>query len=153
MIRVTTNKNLPSIMFFIGLFVKQISPYQPSLVTISHILITYLRSQLPAEPIEDPPSWAWGSHPRWGEIQPYFDWNWCPSRNALGYRAKDDHPLEVCLANPSLIKGAKCKIPLDICLENPEWLPLVGCSGEGYTIQYLHLHLTRVSALFICPTS
>ena len=62
-------------------------------------------------------------------------------RNGLGYRAKDDHPLEVCLANPSLIKGAKCKIPLDICLENPEWLPLVGCSGEGYIIQNLHLHL------------
>jgi len=78
-----------------------------------------LRSQLPAEPIEDPPSWAWGTHPR----------------NALGYRAKDDHPLEVCLANPSLIKGAKCKIPLDICLENPEWLPLVGCSSKGYPLQ------------------
>ena len=56
-------------------------------------------------------------------------------RNALGYRAKDDHPLEVCLANPSLIKGAKCKIPLDICLENPEWLPLVGCSSKGYPLQ------------------
>ena len=56
-------------------------------------------------------------------------------RNGLGYRAKDDHPLEVCLANPSLIKGAKCKIPLDICLENPDWLPFVGCSSKGYPLQ------------------
>ena len=34
-----------------------------------------------------------------------------------------------------MIATAKCKIPLDLCLENPEWLPLVGCSGEGYPRQ------------------
>ena len=34
-----------------------------------------------------------------------------------------------------MIATPKCKIPLDICLENPEWLPLVGCSGEGLPLQ------------------
>ena len=56
-------------------------------------------------------------------------------RNGLGYNAKDDLELEVCLANPNMIATPKCKIPLDICLENPEWLPLVGCSGEGLPLQ------------------
>ena len=56
-------------------------------------------------------------------------------RNGLGYKAKDNLELEVCLANPHMIATAKCKIPLDLCLENPEWLPLVGCSGEGYPRQ------------------
>ena len=41
----------------------------------------------------------------------------------------------MCLANPHMIATAKCKLPLDLCLENPEWLPLVGCSGEGYPRQ------------------
>ena len=58
-----------------------------------------------------------------------------PTRNGLGYNAKDDLELEVCLANPNMIATPKCKIPLDICLENPEWLPLVGCSGEGLPLQ------------------
>merc|ERR1712066_1147337 len=41
------------------------------------------------------------------------DWAWGQHpRNGLGYNAKDD--LE---------------------LENPEWLPLVGCSGEGLPLQ------------------
>ena len=57
------------------------------------------------------------------------------TRNGLGYNAKDDLELEVCLANPNMIATPKCKIPLDICLENPEWLPLVGCSGEGLPLQ------------------
>ena len=57
-----------------------------------------------------------------------------PPRNGLGYKAKDDLTLEVCLANPNMIATAKCKIPLDICLDNPEWLPLVGCSGEAGTV-------------------
>ena len=52
----------------------------------------------------------------------------------MGYKAKDDLTLEVCLANPNMIATAKCKIPLDICLDNPEWLPLVGCSGEAGTM-------------------
>ena len=56
-------------------------------------------------------------------------------RNGLGYNAKDDLELEVCLANPNMIATPKCKIPLDICLDNPEWLPLVGCSGEGLPLQ------------------
>merc|ERR1711936_200217 len=78
-----------------------------------------LRSEYPEEPIENPSEWAWGQHPR----------------NGLGYKAKDNLELEVCLANPHMIATAKCKIPLDLCLENPEWLPLVGCSGEGYPRQ------------------
>ena len=57
------------------------------------------------------------------------------TRNGLGYKAKDNLELEVCLANPHMIATAKCKLPLDLCLENPEWLPLVGCSGEGYPRQ------------------
>merc|ERR1712083_83866 len=61
--------------------------------------------------------WAWGQHPR----------------NGLGYNAKDDLELEVCLANPNMIATPKCKIPLDICLANPEWLPLVGCSAHYNT--------------------
>merc|ERR1711910_217459 len=78
-----------------------------------------LRSQYPEKPIENPADWAWGQHPR----------------NGLGYNAKDDLELEVCLANPNMIATPKCKIPLDICLANPEWLPLVGCSGEGLPLQ------------------
>merc|ERR1712037_591126 len=78
-----------------------------------------LRSQLPEKPIENPANWAWGQHPR----------------NGLGYNAKDDLELEVCLANPHMIATPKCKVPLDICLDNPQWLPLVGCSGEGLPLQ------------------
>merc|ERR1711936_703529 len=77
-----------------------------------------LRSQYPEKPIENPADWAWGQHPR----------------NGLGYNAKDDLELEVCLANPNMIATPKCKIPLDICLANPEWLPLVGCSGNQYPV-------------------
>merc|ERR1712047_10043 len=76
-----------------------------------------LRSQYPEKPIENPADWAWGQHPR----------------NGLGYNAKDDLELEVCLANPNMIATPKCKIPLDICLQNPEWLPLVGCSAHYTT--------------------
>ena len=57
------------------------------------------------------------------------------TRNGLGYNAKDNLELEVCLANPHMIATPKCKIPLDICLDNPQWLPLVGCSGEGLPLQ------------------
>merc|ERR1712116_2155 len=78
-----------------------------------------LRSQYPEKPIENPADWAWGQHPR----------------NGLGYNAKDDLELEVCLANPNMIATPKCKIPLDICLENPEWLPLVGCQGNQYPVE------------------
>merc|ERR1712010_294116 len=78
-----------------------------------------LRSQLPEKPIENPANWAWGQHPR----------------NGLGYNAKDDLELEVCLANPHMIATPKCKIPLDICLDNPQWLPLVGCSGNEYPLE------------------
>merc|ERR1712200_323719 len=93
-----------------------------SLVSLSTALPSpatgVLRSQYPEKPIENPADWAWGQHPR----------------NGLGYNAKDDLELEVCLANPNMIATPKCKIPLDICLENPEWLPLVGCSAAlvGY---------------------
>merc|ERR1712037_633866 len=78
-----------------------------------------LRSQLPEKPIENPANWAWGQHPR----------------NGLGYNAKDDLELEVCLANPHMIATPKCKVPLDICLDNPQWLPLVGCSGNQYPVE------------------
>merc|ERR1712037_13563 len=76
-----------------------------------------LRSQLPEKPIENPANWAWGQH----------------HRNGLGYNAKDDLELEVCLANPHMIATPKCKVPLDICLDNPQWLPLVGCSAHHTT--------------------
>merc|ERR1712072_839285 len=86
----------------------------------SPALSSHWRPQVkyPEEPIENPAEWAWGQHPR----------------NGLGYKAKDNLELEVCLANPHMIATAKCKIPLDLCLENPEWLPLVGCSAalDGY---------------------
>merc|ERR1712037_83909 len=92
-----------------------------TLVTLSTALPAtgVLRSQLPEKPIENPANWAWGQHPR----------------NGLGYNAKDDLELEVCLANPHMIATPKCKVPLDICLDNPQWLPLVGCSGEGLPLQ------------------
>ena len=73
-----------------------------------------LQSKLPANPIEDPPTWAWGLHPD----------------NGLDYKAKDSLSLEVCLANPELINTAKCKLPLDLCLSNPEYTPLVGCQSK-----------------------
>merc|ERR1712010_366995 len=90
-----------------------------TLVTLSTALPAtgVLRSQLPEKPIENPANWAWGQHPR----------------NGLGYNAKDDLVLEVCLANPHMIATPKCKIPLDICLDNPQWLPLVGCSAHHTT--------------------
>merc|ERR1712051_784144 len=90
-----------------------------TLVTLSTALPAtgVLRSQLPEKPIENPANWAWGQHPR----------------NGLGYNAKDDLELEVCLANPHMIATPKCKIPLDICLDNPQWLPLVGCSAHHTT--------------------
>merc|ERR1712008_368110 len=92
-----------------------------SLVTLSTALPSpatgVLRSQYPEKPIEDPANWAWGQHPR----------------NGLGYNAKDNLELEVCLANPHMIATPKCKIPLDICLDNPEWLPLFGCSAHYIT--------------------
>merc|ERR1712037_546717 len=92
-----------------------------TLVTLSTALPAtgVLRSQLPEKPIENPANWAWGQHPR----------------NGLGYNAKDDLELEVCLANPHMIATPKCKVPLDICLDNPQWLPLVGCSGNEYPLQ------------------
>ena len=73
-----------------------------------------LKSQYPANPIEDPNTWAWGQHPD----------------NGLGYKAKDNLEVEVCLANPSFINTAKCNLPLSVCLENPQYLSSLGCSGN-----------------------
>merc|ERR1712062_533224 len=70
-----------------------------------------LRSQYPEEPIENPAEWAWGQHPR----------------NGLGYKAKDNLEVEVCLANPHYINTAKCKLPLEVCLDNPQYLSSLGC--------------------------
>merc|ERR1712061_760877 len=70
-----------------------------------------LQSQLPAEPIEDPATWAWGRHPDDG----------------LDYAAKNGFTVELCLANPDLIATAKCKLPLEACLANPEYIALLGC--------------------------
>merc|ERR1711863_34953 len=70
-----------------------------------------LQPQYPANPIEDPNTWAWGQHPD----------------NGLGYKAKDNLEVEVCLANPSFINTAKCKLPLPVCLENPQYLSSLGC--------------------------
>ena len=49
-----------------------------------------LQSEYPANPIEDPQSWAWGQHPDRG----------------LGYKARDNLEVEVCLANPDYINTA-----------------------------------------------
>ena len=73
-----------------------------------------LKSQYPSNPIEDPQSWAWGLHPD----------------NGLGYKAKDNLEVEVCLSNPAYINTAKCKLPLEVCLDNPEYLSSLGCSGN-----------------------
>ena len=64
--------------------------------------------------ILDPRTWAWGRHPD----------------NGLDYKARDNLEVEVCLANPSMINTAKCKLPLDVCLANPQYLSSLGCSGN-----------------------
>merc|ERR1712061_839827 len=81
-------------------------------------VLVELQSQYPANPIEDPPTWAWGQHPQ----------------NGLGYKAKDNLEVEVCLANPHYINTAKCKLPLEVCLDNPQYLSSLGCSDalQGY---------------------
>ena len=84
------------------------------LVLLSPVQVS-LKSQLPASPIEDPETWAWGLHPD----------------NGLDYKAKDSLSVEVCLANPDLINTAKCSLPRDLCLSNAEFTPLVGCSGHS----------------------
>merc|ERR1711953_1114056 len=56
-----------------------------------------LRSQYPEEPIENPAEWAWGQHPRWMQTKTFSPLN--IFRNGLGYKAKDNLELEVCLAN------------------------------------------------------
>ena len=73
-----------------------------------------LKSEYPANPIEDPQSWAWGQHPNKG----------------LGYKAKDNLEVEVCLANPSYINTAKCNLPLEVCLDNPQYLSSLGCRAH-----------------------
>merc|ERR1711936_1564871 len=78
-------------------------------------VLVELQSQYPANPIEDPPTWAWGQHPD----------------NGLGYKAKDNLEVEVCLANPHYINTAKCKLPLEVCLDNPQYLSSLGCSGHS----------------------
>ena len=76
--------------------------------------LTLFRLLLPASPIEDPETWAWGLHPD----------------NGLDYKARDSLSVEVCLANPELIDTAKCSLPRDLCLSNAKFTPLVGCSGH-----------------------
>merc|ERR1711997_1230996 len=88
-----------------------------SLVLSSPVFVD-LQSEYPANPIEDPQSWAWGQHPDRG----------------LGYKAKDNLEVEVCLANPSYINTAKCNLPLDVCLANPQYLSSLGCSGNKYSL-------------------
>merc|ERR1712209_13445 len=89
-----------------------ISAFYSSLphLTQSNPLVA-LKSQLPAEPIEDPALWAWGRHPD----------------NGLDYAAKNGFTVEFCLENPDLIRTAKCKLPLEDCLANPEYISLPGC--------------------------
>merc|ERR1719340_132613 len=77
-----------------------------------------LQSEYPANPIEDPQSWAWGQHPDRG----------------LGYKARDNLEVEVCLANPDYINTAKCNLPLEVCLDNPQYLSSLGCSGNKYPL-------------------
>ena len=71
-----------------------------------------LKSQYPSNPIEDPQTWSWGQHPD----------------NGLGYKARDNLEVSVCLATPAMINTAKCNLPLDVCLANPQYLSSLGCS-------------------------
>merc|ERR1711963_131568 len=48
--------------------------------------------------------------------------------------AKNGFTVEFCLANPDLIKTAKCKLPLESCLANPEYIALPGCIGNTFTV-------------------
>ena len=91
-----------------------------------------LKSQLPASPIEDPDTWAWGLHPD----------------NGLDYKARDSLSVEVCLANPELIDTAKCSLPRDLCLSNAEFTPLVGCSGQS---RYCRNSQYQQDAVFYAP--
>ena len=85
-----------------------------------------LKSQYPSNPIEDPQTWAWGQHPD----------------NGLGYKARDNLEVSVCLANPAMINTAKCNLPLDVCLANPQYLSSLGCSGNDLPPLSLDICLT-----------
>ena len=85
-----------------------------------------LQSKYPANPIEDPQTWAWGQHPD----------------NGLDYKAKDGLEVSVCLANPQMINTAKCVLPLDVCLANPQYLSSLGCSGNDLPPLSLDICLT-----------
>jgi len=87
----------------------------------SHLLpaLVILQSELPPNTIEDPNDWAWGLHPD----------------NGLGYKARNDLTVEVCLDNPQMINTALCNLPLDICLDNPEYIADLGCAGNKYDAQ------------------
>ena len=89
-------------------------------------LLVPLKSQLPAEPIEDPADWAWGLHPD----------------NGLDYKARDNLEVSVCLANPEMINTAKCSLPLQVCLDNPQYLASLGCSGNDLPPLPLDICLT-----------
>ena len=97
-----------------------------STTVYSNPVFVNLKSQYPANPIEDPQTWAWGVHPD----------------NGLDYKARDNLEVDVCLANPSMINTAKCKLPLDVCLENPQYLSSLGCSGNDLPPLSLDICLT-----------
>ena len=79
-----------------------------ALAALCHLILSApqtLKSQLPAQPIEDPDLWAWGRHP-----------------NGLGYKAANDLLFETCLATPDspLCYNAATKSQ---CIQNlaPRW--------------------------------
>merc|ERR1712117_177565 len=98
-----------------------------SLATVltTHVFVP-LKSQYPSNPIEDPQTWAWAQHPD----------------NGLGYKARDNLEVSVCLANPAMINTAKCNLPLDVCLANPQYLSSLGCSGNDLPPLSLDICLT-----------
>ena len=64
-----------------------------------------LVSSLPPDPIEPPPTWAWGEHP-----------------NGLGYKAKNGLSVAQCLVSPQLASSVLCRnaeVTVFDCANNP----------------------------------
>ena len=79
-----------------------------------------LSSQLPANPIEPPDTWAWGQHP-----------------NGLGYKAKNGLSLDQCIKNPVQANTLLCtnavkEISYWQCFKNPQVQKTQLCMRPGW---------------------
>ena len=79
-----------------------------------------LASQLPANPIEPPESWAWGDHP-----------------NGVGYKAKGGLSLDQCIKNPHQANTLLCseavkQISYWQCFKNPQVQKTKLCMRPGW---------------------